>query len=267
MSVMTVFHQGLGVWWDRGTHWELMFPVAEHAKSPDGKWIAPHDPSLYIDGAYTEDGQPVYWDLRNWSLDLRKATHAQPKSSVAQPFLIGLRPEAGSPVTREAPFVECPEVVNGVVQLMPGMLTPGAFPLVGPAKCGTDKDLLLTYREAWSAPLVGDTVSISRTLRDGSQQESLTLRGDESHNGAITLVIQVLSLADRMGQKPRVSRSDDDFAANYLLTRRADSPAPTPVPQFMPRTVQRHEVLLGEVDTLGYAEESLCAGAFVDGGF
>lgn len=265
MSVMTVFHQGLGVWMNRGSHWELMFPVAEHAKTPEGRWIAPHDPSLYIDGAYTEDGKPVYWDLRNWSLDLRKATHAQPKSTVAQSFLIGLRPEAGSPVTRKAPFVECPEAVNGVVQFTPGMLSPGAYPLVGPACCGTEMDMLLTYREAWSAPLVSDTVSISRTLRDGSEQESITLRGDATRNGAITLVIQVLSLADRMGQKPTESRSDDDFAANYLLTHRPDSPAPTPVPQFMPRTVAPHQITLGEVHTLGYSEDSLCAGAFVDG--
>lgn len=265
MSVMTVFHQGLGVWMNRKSHWELMFPIAEHAKSPDGKWIAPHDPSLYIDGAYTDDGKPVYWDLRNWRVDLRKATQSLPRSTVKQPFLVGLIAEKGSPVTRKDPFVECPEEVNGVLQLTPGMLSPGAYPLVGPASCGADLDLLLTYREAWSAPLASDTVSISRTLRDGSQQESITLKGDPARNGTITLVIQVLSLADRMGQKPTESRSDDDFAANYLLTRRPDSPLPTPVPHFMPRTTSSHEIILGQVQMVGANEDSLCAGAFVDG--
>lgn len=265
MSVMTVFHQGLGVWVDRGSWWELMFPVAEHAKSPDGRWIAPHDPSLYIDGAYTESGKPVYWDLRNWKLDLRKATRPQPKCTVAQPFLVGLRAEEGAPVTRKNPFVECPDAVNGLVQLTSGMLAPGAFPLVGPAACGSELDLLLTYREAWSAPLTDEVVSISRTLRDGSEQESITLRGDAAKNGAITLVIQVLSLADRMGQRPTESRSDDDFAANYLLTQRADSPLPRPVPHYMTRTIPPHEIRVDNVATLGAQEDQLCAGAFVEG--
>ena len=111
----------------------------------------------------------------------------------------------------------------------------------------------------------GEVVSISRTLRDGSQQESIALRGDAAKNGAITLVIQVLSLADRMGQRPAESRSDDDFAANYLLTQRADSPLPRPVPHYMTRTIPPHEIRVEDVHTVGQNEDNLCAGAFVEG--
>ncbi len=224
MGIVMLVHQGLGLWIDRGNHWEILFPAAEnwarlHGKDP----IEAHEPTFL----YQMTGGVARIPLRGHTLDLRSIGSGVPSAILPQPFTIALKAEHGSPATHRDPLSQFPHQVAARVLLPPGVRSPAAFPLTGPATFDRETGLLLAYATSWSADCNRTSVTVEIT---GPSPQTIRLTGDAAQPDLISIGIENLSASDMDGSAAG-SDVDMDFAAHYLLTRTvASMPEAAPVP-------------------------------------
>lgn len=229
MGVMTLVHHGLGLWIDRESHWDILFPRAELMLDSNGVPLAPHAPTLLVDAEYA--GAPLEIDLSDTWVSLLGQSVSVKNARLRQPFMIGLHRHLHSPSRATDPFREYPKLITGGVSVEKGVLTPASLPLIGPVEFnGNTHGPMLAYKVALNAPLAAPQVTMTLTSRNDSSVRTVVLHpyAGRPHRG-ITFTLRVLADNDFNGTRAPNGR-DEDFAAHYLLSGRNNPPPSRDIP-------------------------------------
>jgi hypothetical protein len=281
VGILTVRHWGLGVWFDRGDCFEVLFPRAEGVRHPSkgGEYLMAHDPILHVPLANLPAiANPTYepesvFDLRGCTLDLTGLGVSDPGAILKPSFLIRLDRAPNSVVTgvmKAALSASSCKAHHadlvGRMRLPKGLVYPGA-PLEGPITFGPSSDLMTSSVVAVSMRIAGETFHVKIHDELTNSTRIVQLKEDDNY---INLTVQNLSVSDRhpTAAKHPPRSEDADFAAHYRLTADPTSPPlGVRVPQYTPKrkTSQQMAALIAPASVLTYPPDILCTASYVDG--
>jgi hypothetical protein len=250
MGVIIV-HHGLGLWVDRGEHWEVLFPDARQRDVKSGKErLQSHHPILFVPKVNRGVECKAAYDLEHAVLDMTSIAEAGTAGAIAQPFMLGLGAEGKAPVL-DPNAATTSEFVVGAIKLKKGILSPAFTPLVGPVEFDDTRPRMVAYAVSWTS-FCDETASITLRPRQGSPR-TIALKADNAGN--MLLYVQNLSLEDVHDDSgagsPRLD--DPDFGAHYVLTQEVQNPD-APIPR---KKTKRKDVESSVTQTSSRVETSL----------
>ncbi len=212
MSTVTLIHRGIGLWAEHNDRWELLFPETQQFNALTGGNLNRHDPMLIVrEDSRTATTRPFY-DLRDHWLDLAAISASPAGAGIESSFLVEtMNPDSTSAARTHTGSRWHPTVLASVA-LTAGVLSPAELPLVGPWNCNGVTDLVLAHSVAWTALRKNGTLSLHS--RFGGPSTDIDLA-----DGDVVISIENLAPDDRIAPATDSSSvTDEDFAANYLLT-------------------------------------------------
>lgn len=225
MADIRLTHRGLGLWVERTSYWEILFPRADaDVVFKKGYVLSPHYPALYVPTFANGKKQYVVHDLSSHWLDLTNAATPTAKATLKNDFMLALKTDASSPAHQSDAYTKAANVL-GAVRMPAGTVSPKGGGRYGPVEIGTTTGLWLSYAVVWKAlaneitePNGNKYVELTVSPRDGGKGNPypIQLRPDPL-TGNYELILENLSLSDMNSNKEVTGTSDPDFAAHYFI--------------------------------------------------